>query len=144
MTAAKSENSPKYATGQHNFLQKLLFLKKKLQWRNICSLLLRNNGSKSISKSKINYPNIEIVKADNGYKSNINSLIKDLLSIEVQCGKSNFGTSEFIPIQGRWVVERTISWLDSFRRLARNYEQFLHTAQIMAELACVMLLLKYI
>lgn len=34
-----------------------------------------------ISKSKINYPNIEIVKADNGYKSNINSLIKDLLSI---------------------------------------------------------------
>ena len=97
-----------------------------------------------ISKSKINYPNIEIVKADNGYKSNINSLIKDLLSIEVQCVKSNFGTSEFIPIQGRWVVERTISWLDSFRRLARNYEQFLHTAQIMAELACVMLLLKLI
>ncbi|MGM9844059.1 MAG: IS5 family transposase, partial [Muribaculaceae bacterium] len=59
-----------------------------------------------ISKSKINYPNIEIVKAENGYKSNINSLIKDLLSIEVQCVKSNFGTSEFIPIQGRCAVER--------------------------------------
>ena len=32
-----------------------------------------------ISKTKINLPNIEIIKADNGYKSNINSLIKDLL-----------------------------------------------------------------
>ena len=97
-----------------------------------------------ISKTKINFPNIEIVKADNGYKSNINSLIKDLLSIDIQCVKSNFGTSEFIPIQGRWVVERTISWLDNFRRLARNYEQFLHTAQIMAEFACMMFLLKHI
>ena len=47
-------------------------------------------------------------------------------------------------IQGRWVVERTISWLDNFRRLARNYEQFLQTAQIMAEFACMMLLLKHI
>ena len=97
-----------------------------------------------ISKTKINFPNIEIIKADNGYKSNINSLIKDLLSIDIQCVKSNFGTSEFIPIQGRWVVERTISWLDNFRRLARNYEQFLHTAQIMAEFACMMFLLKHI
>ena len=95
-------------------------------------------------KTKINFPNIEIIKADNGYKSNINSLIKDLLSIDIQCVKSNFGTSEFIPIQGRWVVERTISWLDNFRRLARNYEQFLHTAQIMAEFACMMFLLKHI
>ena len=97
-----------------------------------------------ISKTKINHPNISIIRADNGYKSNINSLIKDLLSIEVQCVKSRFGTSEFIPIQGRRVVERTISWLDNFRRLARNNEQFLHTSQIMAEFACMMLLLKHI
>ena len=97
-----------------------------------------------ISKTKINNPNLSIIKADNGYRSNLNSLIKDFLSIEIQCVKSNFGTSEFIPIQGRWVVERTISWLDNYRRLARNYEQFLHTAQIMAEFACMMLLLKHI
>ena len=41
-------------------------------------------------------------------------------------------------------IERTISGLDNFRRLARNYEQFLQTAQIMAEFACMMLLLKHI
>ncbi len=29
----------------------------------------------------------------------------------VDCVKSNFGTSEFIPLEGRWVVERTFSWL---------------------------------
>ena len=78
--------------------------------------------SAALISKKINHPNISIIRADNGYKSNINSLIKDLLSIEVQCVKSKFGTSEFIPIQGRWVVERTISWLDNFRRLARNNE----------------------
>ena len=34
-------------------------------------------------------------------KSNINSLIKD--SIDILCVKSTFDTSEFIPIQGRWL-----------------------------------------
>ena len=46
-----------------------------------------------ISKSKINHPNISIIKADNGYKSELNKLINSLLSIDVQCVKSNFGTS---------------------------------------------------
>ncbi len=36
-------------------------------------------------------------------KSNINSLIKDLFSIDILCVKSTFDTSEFIPIQGRWL-----------------------------------------
>ncbi|MDE6574967.1 MAG: hypothetical protein K2L84_06525, partial [Muribaculaceae bacterium] len=31
-----------------------------------------------------------------------------------------FGTSEFKPISGWWVVERTFSWLESFRRLNRK------------------------
>ncbi|MDE6006291.1 MAG: hypothetical protein K2G67_01925 [Muribaculaceae bacterium] len=42
--------------------------------------------------------------------------------------KSNFGTSGFIPVDGRWVVERTISWFTPTRRMLRNYEKYLHRA----------------
>ena len=56
----------------------------------------------------------------------------------------NFGTSEFKPIDGRWVVERTFSWLESFRRLNRNYEQFLNTAKGVAMAACAMFMLRFV
>lgn len=55
--------------------------------------------------------------------------LKEGLNVALECVKSNFGTSEFKPIDGRWAVERTFSWLESFRRLNRNYEQFFNTAK---------------
>ncbi|MBD5360556.1 MAG: transposase [Bacteroides sp.] len=41
-------------------------------------------------------------------------------------------------INGRWVVERTFSWFESFRRLNRNYERFPHPAKGVAMAACAM------
>ena len=82
-----------------------------------------------------------IVIDSQGVKS---GLSKSTKCIDVQCVKSNFGTSEFIPVNGRWVVERTISWLDNYRRLARNYEQHLHTASAMAKFAFIALMLNRI
>ena len=90
------------------------------------------------------YESITSIKADNGYKGRLSESIKNLLSIDMQCVKSNYGTSEFIPMEGRWVVERTIAWLDNFRRLCRNYEQLLTTAASMTKMAFLVILLKHI
>ncbi len=75
-----------------------------------------------------NHPSVKSAKADNGYRGNIVHTVKDLFGIDMQCVKSNFGTSEFIPLEGRWVVERTIAWFENFRRLCRNYERTCFTA----------------
>ncbi len=90
------------------------------------------------------HPYIKTIKADNGYRGGLIEVAKTALSIDLQCVKSNYGTSEFIPLEGRWVVERTIAWLDRFRRLCRNYEQLLTTATAMAKMAFMMILLKHI
>lgn len=90
------------------------------------------------------YPAIRLLKADNGYRGSLAKNLKEGLSVELECVKSNFGISEFKPIDGRWVVERTFSWLESFRRLNRNYEQFLHTARGIAMVACAMFMLRFI
>lgn len=63
--------------------------------------------------------------------------------ISLECVKSNLGTSEFIPIDGRWVVERTFAWLENYRRVCRNYEKLLKVARHMAVTACVCIMLKY-
>ena len=90
------------------------------------------------------YPSINLLKADNGYRGSLVKNLKDSLHVELKCVKSNFGTSEFKPIDGRWVVERTFAWLESFRRLNRNYEQFLYTAKGVALAACAMFMLRFV
>ena len=70
-------------------------------------------------------------------------LKKDIDGVVLECVKSNFGTVEFIPIQGRWVVERTFSWMDSYRRLTRNYERLLSVAGHMFIAGCVFFMLRY-
>ena len=90
------------------------------------------------------FHSINKIKADKGYRGRLVELLDHTLDISLECVKSNFGTSEFRPIDGRWVVERTFAWLDNFRRLCRNYEQWLYTAKGMVQIACVMFMLKFI
>lgn len=90
------------------------------------------------------YPTIKLFKADNGYRGSLVKNLREALEVVLECLKSNFGTSEFKPINGRWVVERTFSWFESYRRLNRNYEQFLHTAKGVAMVACVMFMLRFV
>lgn len=90
------------------------------------------------------YTTLKIIKADLGYKGKLKYLLDSSLSIDLQCVKSNYGTKEFIPVEGRWVVERTIAWIDNFRRLTCNYEKLLSTARAMTRLAFFMILLKHI
>ena len=90
------------------------------------------------------YPTIRVLKADNGYRGPFVKNLKERLFVELEYVKSNFGTSGFKPISGRWGVERTLSWLESFRRLNRNYEQFIHTAKAIAMAACTMFMLRFV
>ncbi|MEW4491124.1 transposase [Thalassoglobus sp. JC818] len=45
-------------------------------------------------------------------------------------------------LQRRWIVERTIAWLQNFRRLVVRYENHAHLFEGFVQLACVMILLK--
>lgn len=86
------------------------------------------------------YPTVALVKADYGYRGIDCSAEKPIL----ECVKSSFGSSEFVPVSGRWVVERTNAWLDNFRRLCRNYERYLNVASTMTYIACILFMLRYL
>lgn len=84
------------------------------------------------------------IKADMGYRGSLKKLLPQIFNLELECVKSNLGSSQFLPIRGRWVVERTFSWLDSYRRISRNYEKYIRTAHAMTAIACSMLALRYL
>lgn len=89
------------------------------------------------------YKLIETIKADLGYRGAFKDMPLAELGINLECVKSNYGTADFVPIDGRWVVERSFSWLQTYRRLMRNYEQHLSTATHMTVLAMVFFMLRY-
>lgn len=93
-----------------------------------------------LSDMQVYYPTVKLVKADQGYRG----IDSSLDGIVVECVKSNFGSQDFIPLSGRWVVERTNSWLENFRRLCRNYERYLTTAKAMTYLALILFMLRYV
>jgi putative transposase len=90
-----------------------------------------------------NHASINLIKADKGYSGRLGELLEDYLGVTLECVKSNFGTSDFIPMHGRWVVERTFSWMENYRRLTRNYEQKLRTARHMFIATAVLFMLRY-
>jgi putative transposase len=50
----------------------------------------------------------------------------------------------FKPLPKRWVVERTFSWLENFRRLAKDYEYKVYTSDAMIYLVFIELMLNRI
>lgn len=90
------------------------------------------------------YHTVSLIKADNGYRGSLRDILESMFSVKLDCVKSNFGTSEFRPIEGRWVVERIFSWLESYRRMNRNYEKILRCSRNITIVACMLLMLKHI
>ena len=52
------------------------------------------------------------------------------------------GTTGFVLLPRRWVVERTFGWLGRWRRLARDYEELPEVSEAMVKLATIRLMLE--
>lgn len=63
-----------------------------------------------------------------------------ILEVVVSGDKVN----SFKPIGKRWIVERTFSWFDNYRRLCRNNELTFDSAEEMVKIASIRMLLNKI
>ena len=88
--------------------------------------------------------NIKIILADAGYRGEIAEKIKNAFGYILEVVISGDKVNGFKPIGKRWVVERTFSWFDNYRRLCRNYELTFDSAEEMVKLAAIRMLLNKI
>lgn len=88
------------------------------------------------------HPAIKKILADRGYRGDLIELIRNALGINLEITLSGSSDGKFIPAKGRWAAERSISWLDNFQRLCRNYEDTLEVARQMVIIAGVAMLLN--
>lgn len=83
--------------------------------------------------------------ADGGYRGELIDLITKkfgyFIKITLRKDTSNKG---FKPVGKRWVVERTFSWFNNDRRLSRNYELLMETAEEIVKVSAIKYLLNKI
>ena len=89
--------------------------------------------------------NIKYIMADGGYRGDIaDGVLKKFGYVLKIVLRKNSKKQQFRPISNRWVVERTFAWFDNDRRLCRNYELLMESAEEMTKLSAIKLLIKKI
>ena len=81
--------------------------------------------------------------ADKGYDSRANRLWLRQHGILPRIARRQIDSSQKLG-RHRWVVERTLAWLNRFRRLKVRYERRADIHQAFLTLGCVMICLNYV
>lgn len=87
---------------------------------------------------------IKVILADGGYREELIDYIINKFRYVIQVVISAYKEQGFRPIQKRWIMERSFSWMGCNRRLCRNYELTFDSAEEMVKLVTIRLLLKKI
>ena len=90
------------------------------------------------------FPFLSRLFADGGYQGPqfANALAKVLPALEVAIVKRPDAAISFKIVPKRWIVERTIAWLNRCRRLAKDWENLNRKALAFLRLASIRLMLR--
>src|SRR6202453_3684771 len=90
------------------------------------------------------FPLLKKLFVDSGYKGPkfANALAKVLPHLEIEIVKRPDQVSSFVVLPKRWIVERTIAWLNRCRRLAKDWECLNRKALAFLRLASIRLMLR--
>jgi len=88
------------------------------------------------------HPEVEKLLADLGYRGFFEEVVRDLHNRAVEFSSKIVG--EFVIQPKRWVVERTIAWLNWARRLSKDFEQKCIYSENMIRISAIALILRQI
>jgi transposase len=76
-------------------------------------------------------PRLKKIWADGAYAGRFVDLAQTHYQIAVEIGRPPSGQQGFQVVSQRWVVEPTLAWLNLYRRLYKDVESHLHSADTM-------------
>ena len=90
------------------------------------------------------YPFLKKLFADAAYQGPVfhTGLARVLPHLETEIVKRSDHAKGFVVLPRRWVVERTIAWLNRCRRLVKDWENLNRTALAFLRLASIRLMLR--
>jgi putative transposase len=90
------------------------------------------------------FPFLQKLFADSAYQGPIfaNALAEVVPYVKTEIVKRSDHAKGFAPLPKRWIVERTIAWLNRCRRLAKDWENLNRNALAFLKLASIRLMLR--
>lgn len=76
----------------------------------------------ALEEAKAHAPTLRHLWADARYRGKLIDSAKQSLELTIEIVSREAGQKGFQVLPRRWVIERSIAWLDRFRRLARDWE----------------------
>ena len=103
----------------------------------------RNGGLALLATLFGLFPFLKRLFADSAYEGPIfeTELASILPRLKTEIVKRSDQVKGFVVLPRRWIVERTIAWLNRCRRLAKDWENLNHTALAFLKLASIRLML---
>jgi putative transposase len=104
----------------------------------------RDGGILLLATMKGLFPFLEKLFADSAYQGPLfaNGLAKILPRLKTEIIKRSDQAKGFVQLPKRWIVERTIAWLNRCRRLAKDWENLNRNALAFFKLASIRLMLR--
>jgi putative transposase len=98
------------------------------------------SGCDVFEEALAKYPSLKGVCADAGYRKTMKEFVEQVLKKTIEISERI--TPGWAILAKRWVVERTFAWLNHFRRLSKDYELAVASAENMVMIAHSMVLLR--
>jgi putative transposase len=104
----------------------------------------RDGGILLLATMKGLFPFLKKLFADSAYQGPLfaNGLAEILPCLKAEIIKRSAHAKGFVQLPKRWIVERTIAWLNRCRRLAKDWENLNRNALAFLKLASIRLMLR--
>ena len=97
----------------------------------------------TIENLEYKFPRLGRILADGGYQGDLSAWVKKKFGWELEVVlRPKESSKKFNVIPKRWIVERTFSWLENYRRLTIDYEFLTETAETMVNIAFIQIMLN--
>jgi transposase len=98
----------------------------------------RDGAPDLVADTKHSFPTLAHLFADGGYAGEkLQTTLQDSSGLAIEIVKRPDGAKGFVVIARRWVVERTFAWLGRCRRLAKDWEATIASAEAWLLLASI-------
>jgi len=89
------------------------------------------------------FTRLHLLRVDGGYAGvEFAAWVKRCIGVRLEVVERDPNTKGFQKLPRRWVVERTLAWLSSARRLSKDYEFHLQSSEAMIYAAMIRIMVR--
>jgi putative transposase len=111
----------------------------------LASVQERDAAIRLLDVLRAKFSRLRLIWADQAYTGALSAWLWALRrwrKVRLEIVKRPEGTTGFLLLPPRWIVERTFAWLGRYRRLSKDYEYLPQTSEAMIRVAMIHLMIR--